>query len=404
MRIGIMTYWTSDDNYGQQLQCYALQKYLISQGHDAFLIRYTGGNTISLLRKIKNNLSISKILYRFTREHKLEKKRALYENKLRQINKEKNVERRFEEFRKNNLQMSEKIYTSIEELRNDSPVADVYICGSDQVWNNPLYSKNTAAWFLSFGDKHVKRISYAASIGRELEKEELDRFKALLDGFNAISVREISSLDLCMQLGLKSVQIVTDPTLLLPANDYHQLADTFLLPSSESPYMFMYLINIFSEKEIYWDMVRAYLNDRELALRVVCSSGYIQSREIVPSVSNIPASIPEWLALIKNSACVVTTSFHGIVFCIKMHRPFLAVLLTNTYSGGNDRLTSLLNALDLGSCIFNPLLSFDKQMEQEIDWYKVDTLLREMNELSEAFLCENLLIAQNDKVLNNERK
>lgn len=404
MRIGIITYWTSDDNYGQQLQCYALQKYLISQGHDAFLIRYTGENAISLLSKIKNNLSISKIFYRFTREHKMEKKRALYENKLRQINKEKNVKRRFEEFRKDNLRMSEKIYTSIEELRNDSPVADAYICGSDQVWNNPLNSTNTAAWFLSFGDQQVKRISYAASIGRELEKKELKRFKALLDGFDAISVREISSLNLCIRLGLENVQIVTDPTLLLPANDYHQLADTSLLPSSESPYMFLYLINIFSEKEIYWDMVRAYLNDRNLALRVVCSSGYIQSREIVPGVSNIQASIPEWLAFIKNSACVVTTSFHGIVFCIKMHRPFLAVLLTNTYSGGNDRLTSLLNALDLGSCIFNPLLSFDKQMEQEIDWYKVDTLLREMNELSEAFLCENLLIAQNDKVLNNERK
>lgn len=28
MQIGIITYWSSDDNYGQQLQCYALQRFL----------------------------------------------------------------------------------------------------------------------------------------------------------------------------------------------------------------------------------------------------------------------------------------------------------------------------------------------------------------------------------------
>ena len=40
MKIGIMTFWWSNDNYGQLLQCYALQKYLRDSGHDAFLIRY----------------------------------------------------------------------------------------------------------------------------------------------------------------------------------------------------------------------------------------------------------------------------------------------------------------------------------------------------------------------------
>ena len=40
MRIGIVTFCSSNDNYGQELQCYALQKYLRLQGHDAFLIKY----------------------------------------------------------------------------------------------------------------------------------------------------------------------------------------------------------------------------------------------------------------------------------------------------------------------------------------------------------------------------
>ena len=40
MKIGIMTFWWSNDNYGQLLQCYALQKYLHDAGHDVYLIRY----------------------------------------------------------------------------------------------------------------------------------------------------------------------------------------------------------------------------------------------------------------------------------------------------------------------------------------------------------------------------
>lgn len=46
MKIGILTFWWSEDNYGQQLQAYALQKYLRNAGHDAFLIRYNYENDL----------------------------------------------------------------------------------------------------------------------------------------------------------------------------------------------------------------------------------------------------------------------------------------------------------------------------------------------------------------------
>lgn len=388
MRIGIMTYWTSDDNYGQQLQCYALQKYLISQGHDAFLIRYTGGNTISLLRKIKNNLSISKILYRFTREHKLEKKRAQYENKLRQINKEKNVERRFEEFRNNNLQMSEKIYTSIEELRNDSPVADVYICGSDQVWNNPLYSKNTAAWFLSFGNKHVKRISYAASIGRELDPKELMMFKGHLSAFDAISVREDKTKILCENIGVTDVQVTLDPTLLLPVEKYYELSRNCNIKSNA--YIFLYILNVSSTDELYWENVRSFIDINRLDLKLVCSSGYMPACNLVDGHDNIMASVSEWLALIHNAYCIITTSFHGVIFCIKMHKPFLAIMLTNRYSKGNARIQSFLKSIGLEDRIFDPNKSCGSQMQRIIDWPTVDERIDSMKQTSIDFLTHNI--------------
>ena len=40
MKIGVLTHLRSEDNYGQILQAFALQKYLISKGHYAYLIQY----------------------------------------------------------------------------------------------------------------------------------------------------------------------------------------------------------------------------------------------------------------------------------------------------------------------------------------------------------------------------
>ena len=40
MQIGVLTLWQSKDNYGQMLQCYALQQYLREKGHEPYLISY----------------------------------------------------------------------------------------------------------------------------------------------------------------------------------------------------------------------------------------------------------------------------------------------------------------------------------------------------------------------------
>ena len=42
MKIGILTFWNTPDNYGQMLQCFALQTYLREQGHDTFLVENGG--------------------------------------------------------------------------------------------------------------------------------------------------------------------------------------------------------------------------------------------------------------------------------------------------------------------------------------------------------------------------
>ena len=173
MKIGIITYWSSSNNYGQQLQCYAFQRYLISQGHDAFLIRYQPINSeCNKIKKCIKKMGFHFLLSIFFKKYKLNRKIE----RLNSVNRLLDVRRNFEGFRNSNLRMSASIYRSIEELRNNPPIADVYICGSDQIWNNPLNHKDTAGWYLDFGKEEIKRLAYAVSIGRDIFENEREQF------------------------------------------------------------------------------------------------------------------------------------------------------------------------------------------------------------------------------------
>lgn len=384
MKIGILTYWSSSDNYGQVLQCYALQRYLINQGHDAFLIKYNPSNeTIPIWRKLINNLSFQKIVYKFSSQRRKDKQNFILEQHLRDFNQKLNVKRQFDEFRHEYIHSTDIVYSSIDELRNSPPEADAYICGSDQVWNNSLLLRNAAAWYLSFGKENVKRFSYAASIGRYLQKEEMPTFRKYLAKFDAISVREDSARELCVQAGFPQTQVTLDPTLMLPIENFRRFEHC---NGFQEHYMFLYVLNVSTQEEIYWKEIQAYLQTTNLDLKIVCSSGYMQARELLESHHNIQATIPEWLGYIDDAQCVMTTSFHGVVFCIKMHKPFLAIMLTNKYAKGNDRIISLLNQLDLSSRIYNPNKSIDVQMTPVIDWDKVEQKIFALQKVSREFL------------------
>ena len=391
MQIGIITYWSSDDNYGQQLQCYALQRFLRDKKHNAFLIKYKPtAEQKSKWDKLKG-ISIGKLLDKLSSA----KRKEIAINKLLgNENKELNKARMFEKFRNDHLNTTEIEYHSIEELRQNPPEAEVYICGSDQVWNNSLHSKNTAGWYLDFGNPSIRRISYAASIGRNIEKGEQSTFKTYLNHLNAISVRESSAQALCQSLGFSNVEVVGDPTLLLSANHYLSLCKD--IPKQEHPYLFMYMLNISTPEEIGWDKVSAYLQARSLDLKTVCSSGYLPARELIPDNRNILASIPEWIALIRDARYVITTSFHGMMFCILLHKPFLVMKLPNQYAKGNNRMTSLLATLGIEERIHNSSLPFDRQMENEINWTEVEKKLAALRNNSIKFIERNIKFPQNE--------
>lgn len=385
MRIGIVTYWSSSDNYGQQLQCFALQKYLIGLGHDTYLIKYMPTNHIPLWRRIARSIKY-RLLVSSEQKEKDKKLKLICER-----NNLLNCRRGFKEFRDKYIKSTEIVYRNIKELRNNPPDADIYICGSDQVWNNSLKDPDTAGWFLDFGKPTVKRISYAASIGRDIDSSEINRFTKYLKNFNAISVREQKAYALCHQLGFDKSIIAIDPTLLLNSSAYDSIEiDSNGTDVAGKPYVFIYTLNIRTAEEIYWDDFQKIIAKDGLQIRSVSSSGYLPARELLPGVQNEQATIPEWLSLIKHSEYVITTSFHGVVFCLLYHKPFYAVLLNNEYSKGNDRIISLLEFLHLSNLIVSNSESLKQINFENIDWIDIDTMIALLRQKSTHFIDDTL--------------
>lgn len=385
MRIGIVTYWSSSDNYGQQLQCFALQKYLIGLGHDTYLIKYMPTSHIPLWRRIARSIKY-RLLVSSEQKEKDKKLKLICER-----NNLLNCRRGFKEFRDKYIKSTEIVYRNIKELRNNPPNADIYICGSDQVWNNSLKDPDTAGWFLDFGKPTVKRVSYAASIGRDIDSSEINRFTKYLMNFNAISVREQKAYALCHQLGFDKSIIAIDPTLLLNSSAYDSIEiDSNGIDVAGEPYVFIYTLNIRTAEEIYWDDFQKIIAKNGLQIRSVSSSGYLPAQDLLPGIQNEQATIPKWLSLIKHSEYVITTSFHGVVFCLLYHKPFYAVLLNNEYSKGNDRIVSLLKSVGLNNRIVSSDSDINSVKVDNISWEDVDAKLSELRKKSIDFLNREL--------------
>jgi hypothetical protein len=340
MKIGVMTFWWSNDNYGQILQCYALQKYLRDAGHDAYLIRYDPRNDYvrtPFLKKVIKAFNPVKLSHFVC--YKL--KKIMFYDKIEKTN----DLRKFDSFRKQYIRQSERIYYTYKELIEVPPEADVYITGSDQVWNPDLLSlKNTKnhvkAFFLDFGDLEKKRIAYAASFGKEqLPDDFIQEIIPLLKKFDYISVREKSGLDICRQCGFDKAEWVPDPTMLLKAADYRALYADEPLSNIVKSYCLLYMLSNtydFSIKTVYdWA--------KSKNLEIVYVTGNLQ----YDKYEKIYATVPEWLHLIDNAEYVITNSFHCAVFSLLFQKRFGIIPLKGRLAGMNSRFDSLFETFEM---------------------------------------------------------
>jgi len=342
MKIGILTIHDSP-NYGACLQCYALWKYLSDQGYDCEIIdlHRPGAHPDYIpSRKYRRTRPVQKSLLK---NLKLLLKRSLGKKPLQRqyYNEESKI--KFDAF--NSLYTKGKPYNNIDEFFDNPPQYDVYISGSDQLWN-PTQIYCIEPYFLTFvSGAEKKKISFSTSIGiTELTDKEKDLFKQWLSDFTAISVREKQAKELLSSFVDREVIQTSDPTFLLLHSEWKEIAN---YPEIKTPYILYFALHWDRDLLDYCKRLSA---ESGLPLYVVNQS---QPSPTDGSYFAIKDAGPrDFIGYIANADMVITDSFHGTVFSIIMgSKNFYTYIAPNSNRG--SRIEDLLNTFSLSNHILN---------------------------------------------------
>lgn len=342
MKIALLTIWKVG-NYGAEMQTYATLKALQKLGHEVVVLDY----------RLKEERGV----------------RDVFNTTLASLTP---AQRKFEDFWKNKIPSSKHFRTE-EDLKNGLPSADLYLVGSDQVWNPAITQARCLEFFLSFTPKDARRAAYASSIGVSewtANSQLTSRIKVELQKFDSISCRESDGVKILKDVfGIDAIHVL-DPTLLF--DGYPELTG---VTSQKNTFVYYPLFGGKDMedfcKETAHNLSMEYIdnNYRKYWLR-----GRTWDR---PSVS-------DWIRNFAEAQIVATQSFHGTAFSLIHRKQFFTV-----YNGTKvSRMKNLLEVLGIGDRLY-PTVEAAREArpwEYPIDYNEVDKRMKELRDISWDFL------------------
>lgn len=378
-RIAILSIYYHNWNFGALLQSYALNQVLRAMGFNAEHIRFCyaqpAPKTAPLTKRIRTFLTRHRIS-----AHLIERFFCL---------KDKDIKNRksFYAFHDKDIHGSMCCYDAVTAKKLNENY-DIFITGSDQVWNPEFWSDQLLRIFgLTFVNSDKKKISYAASIGSEktaIGKEAL--YQEIMDSIDYISVREKAAKDFLQPLTNKKIQVVLDPTLLLSIAQWAEVAGERIISGK---YIFSYFLE---EKQPHNNQLIAIADAIKLPNYCVAKIQNLYTRTNLDSIIT-DAGPKEFLNYIQNAEYIITNSFHGLIFSIIFRKNFWVFNRYNEWEkdAANHRITDLLHILGLS----DRLLQDDEypkleKIKQEIDYESVEERLDELRKKSMDWLRDAL--------------
>ncbi len=321
-------------NFGAELQAYALQNTLDSMGYDSRFIWLKGGP------KPRSRTGLAGKAYDCMRVV------------CRRMNKKeiKAAEENFNAFCKTYHRTAAQ-YESFTALKEKPPKANVYISGSDQVFN-PVHLN--PEFFLQFGEKKVKRISYAGSVAvNDVPPEKKEKFREYLSCFDRLSIRESASEGLIKEYYDKPVAVHVDPSFLVEKSHWEKLCSQSMRKRLKKPYILVYTLY-----RPVW--LNEYLKrlKKELGYEIVTLQ-FDTYRNLYSTKTVRSAGPREFLELVKNAEMVLSSSYHGCVFSAIFRKPFYAIVNPNSPA----RIQSMLKLFRLEDRILTPETKVDFDMD-----------------------------------------
>ena len=380
MKIAILTL-PLHTNYGGILQCYALQTVLEGMGHQVTVLNRRWPEPNAQQRVVRRIASLAKcIVKKYLMGRKdialmspWAENYTIYKAEQRKL-----IE--IKRFVKEHIHLTKPLRSS-DELREyvEANEVDCIVVGSDQVWRE-IYGPCIEDYFLGFlpeGDKRVK-VTYAASFGTAdspISEDHLKNCIPLAKRFSSISVREQSGVEIMKDIFGVDAKLLLDPTLLLSAEQYK-----FPVKDMEKGCLVSYILDETEDKIAILQEVTEALHLKNKKLRLDATS---QDDVVLPSIE-------EWLLSFANAEFVVTDSFHGCVFSIINHKPFIAIANKDR---GLERFTSLLGTFgQMDRLIFDyqDFISKIALLLRSIDYTTVNNKLQEIKQESVDYLENHL--------------
>lgn len=267
-----------------------------------------------------------------------------------------------------------------------------YVTGSDQIWRRwgspdegvqVLLNRVKYYFFADVQRGNAKKIAYAASFGHDnieqsgLDDEFMESVKPLVKSMDAISVREESGIAIVKKYWNKEAALVLDPTLLLSKREYDKLIYDTTCPIATSKKGFAYIL--------------AHTDTQEKRVKAIFAHHKVSATELYHYHKDNKKLMPveQWLKNIREATVVVADSFHGIVFSIIFHTPF--VVLENE-KGGIARIETLLKNVGLEDRLIRNNEAVQEKIATmtPIDWGAVDKKLDTLKDDSEQWLLRSL--------------
>lgn len=350
-------------NHGASLQEYALLRFLIDLGFDAKALHYKpaylqgAGDLYSINPRFDK--PILRQLYFWMKRHEREIKRKRIAA--------------FDAFAIQHIPTHPTLFTNNDQLKANTPEADAYICGSDQIWNSFFPNGKDLAFYLNFVPDHKLKIAYAASFAiDEIAEDVKPLVKENVPRINHVGVRETSGVRILNELGITGAQQVLDPTFLLPASHWKSQ----FVKEEKGDYLFIYDF----DNNATIKAIALHLKEKNNWKIVTVNPNLDYADEVYYTEG------PEkFLSLIYHSQQVLSNSFHALAFSLIFNKQIAVI---NRADKINTRMRDLLGLVGLDNYIVSSLEDFTSLAA--INYEEVNSALSSHISRSKTFLIDAL--------------
>ena len=351
-------------NYGSVFQTYATTVIFAKYGYEVTVIDYQRPDTDNegFRKKI---LEESHLARKFGLKHIFPLVLNLSFTKM---------ERVFSGFLEKYIILTKTKYLREEELKRDCPEAELYISGSDQIWNSDINGRIEKAYYLSFVPDHKNKISFASSFGKtELREDEKNENRQLLKRYKWLTTREESGTKIINDLGLNA-EPVLDPTLWLNREHWEELAEPIKKPRN---YILVYQLHQNSGMD-------KYVKKIEKVYGIPCLRIDLYYHYMIKAGRHVICPTPgQVISLVKNADYVISDSFHMTVFSIIFNKRFMSIYSENSF---NDRIANILRWLNLEDrhlCSFEDFSTLGKAIDYALVNSTLQGKIAEMHNMLE---------------------